>query len=352
MTEDEFLALGRAGYNRIPLHLETLADLDTPLSIYLKLANRPGSYLLESVIGGERFGRYSIVGLRRASASKSRGRRVRSSATARSSSQREADDPLDSSTVTCARSRRRPSRAGLRFAGGLAGYFGYDTVRYVEPRLGRAAKPDPTGPARHPPAALRGARRRRQPLRQAAPHRVRGSLGSPAPTQRAARRLEELRAQLRSPRTFRRTRRARDRCAALQHRREAFYDAVAKCKRYIDDGDMMQVQISQRIAQPFPYSPVNLYRVAALDQSLAVHVLFRLRRLPAGGRLARDPRAPRGRQGDAAPHRRDAQARLHAREGPGDGARAAGGSEGARRAPHADRPRAQRRRAHREDRHR
>ena len=63
MTESEFLALGRAGFNRIPLHLETLADLDTPLSIYLKLANRPGSYLLESVIGGERFGRYSIVGL-------------------------------------------------------------------------------------------------------------------------------------------------------------------------------------------------------------------------------------------------------------------------------------------------
>src|ERR1700733_7292633 len=63
MTEEEFLALGRAGYNRIPLRLETLADLDTPLSIYLKLANRPGSYLLESVIGGERFGRYSIVGL-------------------------------------------------------------------------------------------------------------------------------------------------------------------------------------------------------------------------------------------------------------------------------------------------
>ena len=63
MTEKEFLALGRAGYNRIALRLETFADLDTPLSIYLKLANRPGSYLLESVIGGERFGRYSFIGL-------------------------------------------------------------------------------------------------------------------------------------------------------------------------------------------------------------------------------------------------------------------------------------------------
>src|SRR5258705_11573002 len=63
MTENEFQALSRAGYNRIPVQLETLADLDTPLSIFLKLANRRDSYLLESVIGGERFGRYSIVGL-------------------------------------------------------------------------------------------------------------------------------------------------------------------------------------------------------------------------------------------------------------------------------------------------
>src|SRR5215471_5311668 len=76
MTESEFRQLAAAGYNRIPLHLETLADLDTPLSIYLKLANRPGSYLLESVIGGERFGRYSIVGLPARERLEVRGRAV------------------------------------------------------------------------------------------------------------------------------------------------------------------------------------------------------------------------------------------------------------------------------------
>ena len=63
MTEAEFNALAAQGYNRIPVTLETFADLDTPLSIYLKLANQPFSYLLESVLGGERFGRYSVVGL-------------------------------------------------------------------------------------------------------------------------------------------------------------------------------------------------------------------------------------------------------------------------------------------------
>ena len=63
MTESQFNQLAAEGYNRIPLVLETFADLDTPLSVYLKLANRPGTYLLESVVGGERFGRYSFIGL-------------------------------------------------------------------------------------------------------------------------------------------------------------------------------------------------------------------------------------------------------------------------------------------------
>ena len=63
MTEQEFKQLAVQGYNRVPVVLETFADLDTPLSVYLKLANKPYSYLLESVQGGERFGRYSFIGL-------------------------------------------------------------------------------------------------------------------------------------------------------------------------------------------------------------------------------------------------------------------------------------------------
>src|SRR5512139_3911744 len=63
ITQAEFNELAQRGYNRIPLVAETFADLDTPLSLYLKLANKPYSYLLESVQGGERFGRYSFIGL-------------------------------------------------------------------------------------------------------------------------------------------------------------------------------------------------------------------------------------------------------------------------------------------------
>src|SRR5512141_1854820 len=95
MTEDEFRALARAGYNRIPLQLETFADLDTPLSIYLKLANRPGSYLLESVIGGERFGRYSIVGLPARERLEVRGHTVTVERDGAVVESRERDDPLE-----------------------------------------------------------------------------------------------------------------------------------------------------------------------------------------------------------------------------------------------------------------
>src|SRR6185295_19863903 len=145
MTEDEFLALGRAGYNRIPLHLETLADLDTPLSIYLKLANCPNSYLLESVIGGERFGRYSIVGLPARERLEASGTRVTLARDGRVVKQEDHDDPLAFIDAYLASFRAAPLRAGPRFAGGLAGYFGYEAVRYVEPRLRRAPKPDPLG---------------------------------------------------------------------------------------------------------------------------------------------------------------------------------------------------------------
>src|ERR1700674_1139712 len=128
MTEDEFLALGRAGYNRIPLHLETLADLDTPLSIYLKLANRPGSYLLESVIGGERFGRYSIVGLPARERLEVSGRRFTLSRDDKIVDERSLDDPLEYIDGYLRSFRAASVGPQLRFAGGLAGYFGYDTV--------------------------------------------------------------------------------------------------------------------------------------------------------------------------------------------------------------------------------
>jgi anthranilate synthase component 1 len=260
MTEDEFLALGRAGYNRIPLQLETLADLDTPLSIYLKLANRPGSYLLESVIGGERFGRYSIVGLPARERIEVRGSRVRRLRDGRELDAREDVDPLSWIDEYLRGFRAAAPTGELRFGGGLVGYFGYDTVSYVEPRLGRKAKPDPLG---LPDIRLLLSEE------LAVVDNLSGKLhlivyadpAEPGAHARALARLQELRAGLRKPAGLPPHERRESLEPPRSNIAEAkFYEAVARCKRYIEEGDIFQVQVSQRIAQPFPYSPVNLYR--------------------------------------------------------------------------------------------
>ncbi|MEO8385142.1 MAG: anthranilate synthase component I, partial [Betaproteobacteria bacterium] len=140
MNETEFAALAAQGYNRIPVTLETFADLDTPLSIYLKLANKPFSYLLESVIGGERFGRYSIIGLPAHEWLRVRGKEC-AVVRAKTGGQTETvehvfvTDPLVFVEKYRKRFNAAPIEGALRFAGGLAGYFGYDTVRYVEHKL-------------------------------------------------------------------------------------------------------------------------------------------------------------------------------------------------------------------------
>src|SRR5574340_304425 len=137
MTEAEFNRLAQAGYNRIPLVLETFADLDTPLSIYLKLANQPYSYLLESVVGGERFGRYSFIGLAAATRIEVRGRECAELRGNRVISRTTADDPLEFVDAYLGRFKVAQDARLPRFCGGLVGYFGYDTVRYIEKRLAR-----------------------------------------------------------------------------------------------------------------------------------------------------------------------------------------------------------------------
>jgi anthranilate synthase component I len=259
MTESEFLALGRAGFNRVPLQLETFADLDTPLSIYLKLANRPGSYLLESVIGGERFGRFSMVGLPAREMIEVKGDLFRRLRDGRAIEESETRDPLALIDRYLASFRAAPPSAMLRFAGGLAGYFGYDTVRYIEPRLRATSKPDPLGLPEirlllsDELAVVDNLSGKLHLLVYADP-------SQPGAYAKGQARLEELR------------RRLRDRAELPPHAageasparsnigERSFYEAVARCKRYITEGDIMQVQISQRLTQPFAHSPLNLYR--------------------------------------------------------------------------------------------
>ena len=149
MTELEFEQLAKQGYNRIPVVAEIRADLDTPVALYLKLANKPYTYLLESVVGGERFGRYSYIGLPSSERIEARGRNVtvhRREADGEERVERFADtDPFVFVRDYLAKYKAAPLPGLPRFAGGLVGYFGYETVRFIEKRLAGADKPDPLG---------------------------------------------------------------------------------------------------------------------------------------------------------------------------------------------------------------
>ena len=187
ITESEFRAIAAQGYNRIPLVLESFADLDTPLSLYVKLARQRDTFLLESVVGGERFGRYSFIGLPaklriRARGDADRGRRPR----------RRRRAP-----------RRRPAGVRARVHGALPRRAAAGTatllrrarrllrLRHRPPHRATARRPRADRPVRarrrprHPAAADRRARGDRQPRRQDLPHRLRRPLG--------ARRLREAR---------------------------------------------------------------------------------------------------------------------------------------------------------------
>ncbi|HRF22342.1 MAG TPA: anthranilate synthase component I, partial [Comamonas denitrificans] len=149
ITELEFQSLARAGYHRIPLVTEAFADLETPLSLYLKLAHAHGdgtnSFLLESVEGGERFGRYSFIGLPARTLLRASGFGAEATTEVVTDGQvveTHHGNPLD--FIAAYQQRLKVALVpGLpRFCGGLAGYFGYDAVRYIEPKLEKTCPPD------------------------------------------------------------------------------------------------------------------------------------------------------------------------------------------------------------------
>ncbi|NMG28819.1 anthranilate synthase component I [Aromatoleum evansii] len=259
MLEQEFNALAAQGYNRIPVTLETFADLDTPLSIYLKLANEPYSYLLESVQGGERFGRYSMIGLAASTRIEVYGRSALLLTGNRLVERRDYGDPLNYVAEFMERIKV-PPRDGLpRFAGGLVGCFGYDTVRYIEPRLAHAQKTDTIGT---PDILLLLSEE------IAIVDNLSGKLTLvvyaepevPGAFKRAKKRLRELLARLRAPVQIPEDNHAEPQPAVSSFGEEAFKAAVNRAKQYIVDGDIMQVVLSQRMSKPYAASPMALYR--------------------------------------------------------------------------------------------
>ncbi len=260
MTEPEFNQLATAGYNRIPVMLEMLADLDTPLSVYLKLANQPYSYLLESVQGGERFGRYSIIGLPAQTRLMVRGQQVTVENDSGVIETHEVPDPLAFIETFQARYKVALLHSELRFVGGLTGYFGYDTVRYIEPKLQRTQNVDTLGT---PDILLMLSEE------IAVVDNLSGKLflivyADPAVDDAytlAQQRLQTLRRKLRASVEIPEFSAAEPALQPLSEFPEnEFLAAAARAKQYILDGDLMQVQISQRIRLPFAAPPLNLYR--------------------------------------------------------------------------------------------
>ena len=259
ITELEFKSLAGDGYNRIPLIAEAFADLETPLSLYLKLAGgQKHSFLLESVVGGERFGRYSFIGLPARTLLRVHDWRTEVVTDGVVVEVHEGN-PLEFIAAYQARFKVA-LRPGLpRFCGGLAGYFGYDTVRYIEPKLAKAQKP---GGLDTPDIALL------QCEELAVIDNLSGRLylivyadpNTPEAYFHAKRRLSELGDKLRYSVTAPPVKRGPSYAVEREFGKEAYLAAVLRAKDYIAAGDMMQVQVGQRLRKRFTESPLSLYR--------------------------------------------------------------------------------------------
>ena len=259
MTEQQFNDLARQGYNRIPVLRQLPADLDTPLALYIKLANRPYSYLLESVVGGERFGRYSFIGLAARTVLRVHGHFASVEVDGAPVEQCDCADPLAFVETFLGRYRAAPLPGLPRFPGGLCGYFGYDTVRYIEKRLSRTVKPDPLGT---PDILLMLSDE------LAVVDNLTGRLtlivyADPMESDAYARaqlRLAKLARELSKPVCAPPEARAEVAETVSEFGEAAFKAAVERAKRYIYEGDIMQVVLSQRMSRPFRAHPLALYR--------------------------------------------------------------------------------------------
>ncbi len=250
-------------YRRTPIVREVRADLDTPLSAYLKLANQPNSFLLESVEGGDRWSRYSIIGLPAKTVYRLRGTTLRIEEYGQLLESRELSDPL-AELAAISRSFEVADVPGLpKFSGGLVGYFGFETLSYVEPKIKSDANPDELGLddvvlMLADELAVFDLKKGVISLIVHADIDVEGAVAA------AEHRLNQLSHQLRLGGVS-----YPDALASLAineadfrsgFSEAGFKDAVGKAQEYILAGDAFQVVLSQRMSVPFTARPLDVYR--------------------------------------------------------------------------------------------
>ena len=274
MTEDQFQKLAESGYNRIPVVREILADTETPLSIYLKLAKgvesvdgsssetAEYSYFFESVQGGEKWGRYSIIGLPCSTVLRVVGETVSVIENGELLEEAVTKDPFKFITDFKNRFKVAGIDDGQRFNGGLVGYFSYDTVRLVETSIGPSTAQDEIGT---PDITLMLSEE------VVVFDNLSGTICfviNVDPAQEnafavAQQRLDFLQEQLKQPLPLPSLQPSKPVLEAdfAHHFPQADYQqAVEKIKEYIVAGDVMQVVLAQRMSVPFSGDPQNLYR--------------------------------------------------------------------------------------------
>ncbi len=266
MNSQDFAAVAAQDYNRIPISQEVLADLETPISAYRKLAEGPYSFFFESVQGGEKWGRYSIIGLPCRTVLKVYGYRAEIWVDGELSESEDVEDPLAYAEAFQARYRTAPREDLPVFHGGLVGYFGYDTVRYVEPRLAASMPEDELG---NPDILLMVADEVLVFDNLAGTIRliVNVDPAQDRALESAKERLRELVARLPQPMDplpevvlDAADSGELEQKAESHFTQEDYHQAVDKVKDYVLAGDVMQVVPSQRMSIPFEAPPLNLYR--------------------------------------------------------------------------------------------
>ena len=262
MTPEQFRNYADLGYNRIPLAHQVLADLDTPLSAYLKLADAPYTYLFESVQGGEKWGRYSIIGLPCRTVVKVHGQTITVQQDGYTQETVTAENPLHW-IETYAKQFKTPEIAHLpRFTGGLVGYFGYETMGYIEPRL-KIDKPDPIGA----PDILLMVSEDVLVFDNLSGKILLITHANPAEAdayKQAEAKLNGwvkiLREKALPPRAARAPKQVDEADFVSGFTQDGYENGVRRIKDYIVEGDTMQVVLSQRLSIPYSAAPLDLYR--------------------------------------------------------------------------------------------
>lgn len=263
MTPEQFNLYAQSGFNRIPICREILADLDTPLSAYLKLADGAYSYLFESVHGGEQWGRYSIIGLPCKTIVKVFKNQITVTTENQIVENFTHENPLQWIEEFSARFRV-PEIEGLpRFNGGLVGYFGYETIAYIEPRALHCAKPDEIGApdillmVSEDLLVFDNLSGKLLLLTHANPQEPNAYENAQKHLQALTKQLRESQAKTKNHTEPKKV----DEADFVSGFTEAgFKQAVEKAKEYITNGDIMQVVLSQRMIIHYSAEPLNLYR--------------------------------------------------------------------------------------------